>query len=86
MASRQPRPRAIDRIDPLIGVWRTSGYVLDDEGQPASEITGTDAYEWLAGRWFVVHHVDVSLAGQPVVAIEMIGWDPRREAFLASLV
>ena len=61
-----------DRLAPLVGRWRTQGLVLGGDPLP---VTGTDTYEWLPGRHFVVHHVDVTVGDQPVRAIELIG-DP----------
>jgi hypothetical protein len=36
-------------------------------------VVGTDIYEVLAGGYFIVHHVDVTVGTQPVRAIEVIG-------------
>jgi hypothetical protein len=39
-------------------------------------------YEWLAGGFFLVNHVDVVIGGQPVQAIELIGeYDPTTDSF-----
>jgi Protein of unknown function (DUF1579) len=73
----------LDELDALIGVWRTEGRVLSVDGDSAGEIIGTDAYEWLDGRFFVVHRVDVHVAGAPVKAIEIIGFDSRLAKFTA---
>lgn len=54
----------------IAGRWLTSGHVVGDEPIP---ITGTDTYDVLAGGHFLVHHVDVTVGDQPVVAIEIIG-------------
>ena len=51
-------------LEPLIGTWRTEGEVLGDDGVTAVE--GIDAYEWLGP--FVVHRVDVVVAGRPTRA------------------
>jgi hypothetical protein len=54
-------------------------------GDPAVPITGTDVYEWLAGGFFLVHHVDVVIGDQQVRALELIGssYDPATDAFTA---
>ena len=36
-------------------------------------VIGTDTYEVLAGGYFIVHYVDVTVGEQPVRAIEIIG-------------
>ena len=76
------RPVELDELDTLIGVWRTQGRVLSADGGSAGEIIGTDVYEWLDGRFFV-HRVDVHVAGVPVKAIEIIGFDSRLARFSA---
>lgn len=58
------------RLADLAGRWRTDGYVV---GDPPMPVTGTDVYELLDGGHFLVHHVDVTVGGAPVRAIEIIG-------------
>jgi hypothetical protein len=45
-------------------------------------IVGTEAYDWLAGRWFVVHHIDVAVGGRPLIGIELIRYDTIRGMFV----
>ena len=61
---------------PLIGSWTSSGRTVD-----AVEIEGIDVYEWLPGRHFVVHHVDVRMGGEQVDVLEVIG-ERDDDAFL----
>jgi len=81
-ADRRRRPGAeVQRLGALVGRWRTEGHVV---GQPVVPITGTDIYEWLAGGFFLVHHVDVLVGDQQVQAIEIIGdHDPGTDSFTA---
>lgn len=65
---KQVEPSA--RWAPVLGRWRTSGYVV---GDPETPVTGTDIYELLPGGHFVVHHVDVHVGTTPVRAIEILG-------------
>jgi hypothetical protein len=58
---------------PIIGRWRSSGSVLDGDGAVTDRILGTDTYTWLPGGHWVVHEVDVTVGGQPVRALELIG-------------
>jgi predicted enzyme related to lactoylglutathione lyase len=65
-----------------VGHWRTEGHVIGDDPVP---ITGTDVYEWLPGRHFLVHHVDVMVGDEHVQAIELIGGhDPATDSFTAQ--
>ena len=69
------------RLGALVGRWRSEGHIVGDQPVP---ITGTDIYEWLAGGFFLVHHVDVVIGEQRVQALELIGpYDPATDAFTA---
>jgi hypothetical protein len=75
-----PSPE-LQRLGALVGRWRSQGHIV---GDPAVPITGTDVYEWLAGGFFLVHHVDVVIGDQQVRALELIGsYDPATDAFTA---
>jgi hypothetical protein len=78
MSRSAPRHK---RLSTIAGRWRTSGYVF---GDPRVPVEGTDVYELLPGGHFLVHHVDVTVGGQEVRAIEVIGEpDPDSDAYLA---
>jgi hypothetical protein len=59
--------------EPLIGSWASSGRTVERPGEPSVEIKGSDVYEWLPGRRFVIHHVDVRMGGEQVNVLEVIG-------------
>ena len=59
-----------ERLHAIAGRWETSGHVI---GEPRISVVGTDIYEVMAGGYFLVHHVDVTVGEQPVRAIEVIG-------------
>ena len=60
-------------LDALVGHWSTTGEsVSDDEGH-AVAIKGTDKYEWLPGRKFLIHYVDVWMGDEKVNVVEVIG-------------
>jgi hypothetical protein len=73
--------RRTERLSPVAGRWTTTGFVI---GDPRLPVEGTDIYEVLPGGHFLVHHVDVTVGGREVRAIEIIG-EPDREsdAYLA---
>jgi hypothetical protein len=58
------------RLHTIAGRWQTSGHVI---GEPEIPVGGTDTYEVLAGGYFLVHYVDVTVGEHPVRAIEIIG-------------
>ena len=68
------------RLHSIAGRWKTSGKVIGERTIP---VVGTDDYEVLPGGYFVVHHVDVTVGGHPVRAIEVIGEpDPGSGGYL----
>jgi hypothetical protein len=71
--------RRNEKLAAIVGRWRTSGHVLDD---PRVPVEGTDIYEVFSGGHFLVHHVDVTVGGQRVRAIEIIG-EPDDDVYLA---
>ena len=68
-------------FEPLIGTWASSGRTVERPGEPAVEIEGSDVYDWLPGRRFVVHTVDVRMGGERVHVLEVIG-EPDGDAVL----
>lgn len=69
------------RLLTIAGRWQTTGNIIGDDQVP---IVGTDIYDVLAGGYFLVHHVDVTVGDQPVRAIEIIGEpDPVNGGYIA---
>jgi len=66
-------PEALTALHPLLGLWRSTGHVLDDAGTPGAAIAGTDGYELMDGGRWIVHRVDVVVGGARTVALELIG-------------
>lgn len=60
-------------LDVLVGHWNTTGGNVPAEDDAAISIRGTDKYEWLPGRKFLIHHADVWMGGEKVDVIEVIG-------------
>jgi hypothetical protein len=74
-------PKSHERLHVIAGRWATDGHVV---GDPSMPVKGFDTYDVLAGGYFLVHHVDVTVGDQPVQAIEVIGErDPDSDGFLA---
>ena len=57
----QPSPE-LKALDRLVGTWSVTGGV-----------EGTVRYEWMAGGFFLLQHVQLSQFGQPVTGLEVIG-------------
>jgi hypothetical protein len=78
-AERHP---ALDRLDAFVGNWRTEGEIKPGSSGPSGKLVGTDTYEWLPGRFFLVHRVDVHMGDEKVDSIEIIGgYDPPSQTY-----
>lgn len=73
----------MSRLEVLIGIWNTTGEVLETEGAPASILSATDTYRWLPGKHFIVHDADARFDNQPTRSMEIIGYDIERKKYLA---
>lgn len=77
----QTPPEPHPGLAAIAGRWHATGTVLDE---PPVSITGTDTYTVLPGGHFLLHEVDVTVGGQSVETIEMIGErEPGGAAMLA---
>ena len=56
----------------LIGHWETSGEVVA-AGGPAVKISGTDIYEWILDKNFILHKANVLMGDERVEVFEIIG-------------
>jgi hypothetical protein len=72
--------RGRERLWSIAGAWITDGHVV---GDPLVPVKGTDIYEVLAGGYFLVHHVDVTVGDEEVRAVEVIGEPATGGGFLA---
>jgi hypothetical protein len=73
-----------ERLAALVGRWRTSGWTRETAEVPAMRIEATDTYEWLPGRFALLHSVDARVGEEPVRGAEIIGWDPERGAYVTQ--
>ena len=67
---------ALDRLEPLVGAWRTRGSVRAMGGQPAAAIDAIDTYERVPGG-ALLHLVDAHVGDQRVEGAELIGYIPK---------
>jgi hypothetical protein len=73
-----------ERLAALVGTWRTRGRTREAPGAPAITVDATDTYDWLPGRYALLHTVDAGMGDERVVGAEIIGWDPARGAYLTQ--
>jgi Protein of unknown function (DUF1579) len=64
-------------LDVFIGKWITEGETIPTDDAPAAKILASDIYEWVAGRFFVLHTAYGRIGDTDVGGIELIGYDPK---------
>jgi hypothetical protein len=64
----------------LVGRWLTRGSTRDT----AEAIEAVDTYEWLPGRFGLLHIVDARVGDDHVEGAEIIGWDAARNAYVTQ--
>src|SRR5687768_2411792 len=72
---------ALKRLNMFVGKWNTEGQIKESSFGPAAKLIGMDTYEWLAGGFFLIHHVNVRMGDQKNEAIEMIGYDASSNTY-----
>jgi Protein of unknown function (DUF1579) len=71
---------ALNRLDSLVGRWKTEGWTIDGSGVPADRIDAIDTYQRLPGG-ALLHLVDAQVGAQKVEGAEIIGHDPDRSTY-----
>jgi hypothetical protein len=72
-----------EQLAVLVGRWRTSGCTKEAAGAE-TRIAAVDTYEWLPGRFALLHTVDARVGEEPVEGAEIIGWDPARGSYVTQ--
>ncbi len=73
----------MSKFEVFIGVWNTTGEVLETQASPAGTLSATDTYQWLPGKHFIVHSVDARFDGQPARSMEVLGFDSKKQQHFA---
>ena len=73
----------LDRLDALIGTWKTEGWTIEPSGAPAERIVATDTYEQLPGG-ALLHLVAARVGDRQVEGAEVIGYDPARRGYVTQ--
>jgi hypothetical protein len=72
------------RLEVLVGVWKTQGWTREQPGSPRARIDATDSYEWLPGGFGLLHTVDARVGDEVVEGAEIIGYDPARGGYVTQ--
>jgi hypothetical protein len=82
VSQQTPKPDpALKRLDAFVGKWNTQGQIKESPFGPAGKLIGTDTYKWLAGRFFLIHRVDVLIGNLKNESIEIIGYDASSNTY-----
>ena len=73
----------MSRLAVFIGVWNTTGEVLETESAPATTLIATDIYRWLPGKHFIAHDADARFGDSPARSLEAIGYDRTTKKYTA---
>jgi Protein of unknown function (DUF1579) len=73
-----------ERLAALVGRWRTEGWTTETADASAARIEALDTYEWLPGRFGLLHTVDARVGDAHVAGAEIIGWEPDRGAYVTQ--
>jgi Protein of unknown function (DUF1579) len=71
----QARGPEYDRLEVLIGKWINVGRTEPMGDEPPLDITTSDIYEWLPGKYWILHTAYGRLGNMDVGGVEIIGYD-----------
>ncbi len=78
-----PRHSELDRLNIFIGKWMNEGYTVETAEAPSLKITTSDIYEWLPGRFFVLHTAYGRIGHMDVGGMEVLGYDPITQKYFS---
>jgi hypothetical protein len=74
----------LNRLEALVGRWKTEGWTRATGEVPAERIDATDTYEWLVEGVALLHRVDARVGDLKVDGAEIIGYDPGRARYVTQ--
>ncbi len=75
-----------DRLQDFIGRWLTVGQTVAGPEMPSVPIFASDVYEWMPGRFFVLHTAYGRIGDIDVGGTEIIGFDPASQTYRTPLL
>jgi len=81
LAETRERPPELEQLNVFIGRWMTEGETVAEPDVPSMPIVASDVYEWLPGRYFVMHPAYGRIGNVGVGGLEVIGFDPTTRQF-----
>ncbi len=72
------------RLEVFIGRWINEGYTVETPEAPSVKITTSDVYEWMPGRFFVLHTAYGRIGNVDVGGTEILGYDPAQQKYFTQ--
>lgn len=69
------------RLEVFIGKWMNEGQTIATVGAPAIKILTSDVYEWMPGRFFVLHTAYGRIGNLDVGGTEIISYDATSKTY-----
>jgi hypothetical protein len=69
------------RLEVFIGKWINEGGTVAAPGAPAAKILTSDVYEWIPGRFAVLHTAYGRIGDLDVGGVEILGYDAERGTY-----
>jgi hypothetical protein len=69
------------KLDVFLGKWHTQGNIYDEKGKVIGKVEAIDTYEWLPGKYAMIHYANSKMGEMQIEGIEIIGYDPVRKAY-----
>lgn len=73
----------LESLNTFIGKWMNEGYTVETAGAPSVKIITSDVYEWLPGRFFVLHTAYGRIGNMDVGGVEVLGYDPATRKYVS---
>ena len=71
----------IQRLHLFVGKWKTEGETHASADAPAVKVAFMDTYEWMPGKFFLVHRADGQIGNEQLNTLEFIGYDPSSQTY-----
>jgi hypothetical protein len=75
------RQDAHRRLEVFVGKWINDGELLATQESPAARIVTSDVYEWMPGKFFVLHTAYGRIGDLEVGGTEIIGYDETSDTY-----
>jgi Protein of unknown function (DUF1579) len=72
----------IQRLHLFVGKWKTEGETHASVDAPAVKVAFVDTYEWMSGKFFLVHRADGHIGNEELNTIEFIGYDASSQTYI----